>query len=152
MTNRLHLTLIDWQWMPGSIKDTDFKTNSCPGGEECRSFTTPPGKNGGTHVLYSHPWCRRRASNNSPIFPFCCYAVSRVLCIKPLLIKCWSTRKAKAFPPDLPVQPNRESHEFTWKSENTASTLLSNGLSKENRHLLAYSLCRERALLISVQL
>lgn len=85
----------------------------------------------------SHPWPRRKASNNSPIFPFCCYAASRVLCIKPLLIKCWLTKKAKAFPLDLPVwQTGRVTtlpgNLKTWHPK----VSLSNSLLKENKHLL----------------
>lgn len=51
--------------------------------------------------------------------------------------------KAKVFPLNLPVQPNKRGHDFTWKSENMASTMLSKSLCKESRHLLDYLLCGE---------
>lgn len=86
----------------------------------------------------------RHPTKDSPIFPFCCYVVSQVLCIKPLLIKCWSTRTAK---PSHWIYLCSQTHRvMTWprnlKTRHSQRSV-SNGLLKENRHLLDYSPGRE---------
>lgn len=55
------------------------------------------------HGCHACPTSARRKAQHSPVLPFCCYTASRMLCIKPLLIKCWLTSKAKAFQFDQPA-------------------------------------------------
>ena len=81
---------------------------------------------------------------DSPIFPLCCYVVSQVLCIKPLPIKCWSTRTAQ---PSHSIYLCSQTHRVMTLPRNLktrhSQRSKSNGLSKENRHLLDYSPGRE---------
>ena len=87
----------------------------------------------------------RYPMKDSPIFPFCCYVVPQVLCIKPLLIKCWSTRTAK---PSHWIYLRIQIHRvMTWprnlKTRHSQRSVSNERLLKENRHLLDYSPGRE---------
>lgn len=99
MTNRLHLP-DGRQWVPRCGGDVD---STSPGTEERSAARSLTGSECRLErrmaQMLQMPRPRLEGMQRSPMLPFCGYAASQVLCVKPLLTARWLTRKAQGLAP-----------------------------------------------------